>query len=104
MNCPKRYNIKAANPALTGIVSIQAIINLRVTPHRTAERRFTAPTPIMAPVMVWGVLTGIFKSSERYNVIAPAVSAATPSIGVTLVMRDPIVFIILQPPVIVQVK
>ncbi len=30
-----------------------------VTPQRTADRRFVAPTPTMAPVIVWVVLTGM---------------------------------------------
>jgi len=33
----------------------------RVTPQRTAERRREAPTPTMAPVIVWVVLTGMPK-------------------------------------------
>ena len=53
----------AANNALTGIVSIHATNRLRVIPHLTAERRFVAPTPIIAPVMVCVVLTGIFNIS-----------------------------------------
>ena len=72
----------AANIPLTGIVNTQAVIRLLVIPHRTAERRLVAPTPIIAPVMVWVVLTGIFRYSVRYNVNAPAVSARTPSKGV----------------------
>ena len=68
----------AANIPLTGIVNTQAVIRLLVIPHRTAERRLVAPTPIIAPVMVWVVLTGIFRYSVRYNVNAPAVSAITP--------------------------
>jgi hypothetical protein len=43
----------------TGIVIIQAQTRLMVTPHRTAERRFSIPTPIMDPVMVCVVDTGI---------------------------------------------
>ena len=51
--------------------------------------------------MVCVVLTGIFKYSVRYNVKAPAVSAITPSKGVTLVILVPIVFTIFHPPDIV---
>lgn len=69
-----------------------------VTPQRTAERRLVAPTPIIEPVMVCVVLTGILRFSVRKRVIAPAVSAATPSNGVTFVMRVPIVLMIFQPP------
>jgi hypothetical protein len=47
------------------MVSIQATSNFWVTPHLTAESRFTEPTPMIAPVMVWVVLTGIFRNSVR---------------------------------------
>ena len=91
----------AAIKPLIGIVRIQAQRRLTVTPHRTADNRFVAPTPIIEPVMVWVVLTGILKCSVRKRVIAPAVSAATPSNGVTFVIRVPIVFTIFHPPLIV---
>ena len=41
-----------------GMVKIQAQTILSVTPQRTAESRLAAPTPEMAPVMTWVVLTG----------------------------------------------
>ena len=47
------------------------------TPQRTADRRLVAPTPMMEPVMVCVVLTGIFRDSVTKSVMAPAVSAAT---------------------------
>ena len=72
--------------AETGMVRIQAQSKLTVTPQRTAERRFVAPTPIIEPVMVWVVLTGIPIFSVMNKVMAPAVSALTPSSGVTLVI------------------
>ena len=43
----------AAINALTGMVKIHAINSFCVTPQRTADKRFTDPTPIMAPVIVW---------------------------------------------------
>ena len=91
----------AASRPLTGMVRIHAQSRLKVTPHRTADKRFVAPTPMIEPVMVWVVLTGIFRFSVRNKVIAPAVSAATPSKGVTLVIRVPMVLMIFQPPLIV---
>ena len=91
----------AANNPLTGIVRIHAHKRFTVTPHRTADKRLVAPTPIMAPVIVCVVLTGIFKFSVANRVIAPAVSAATPSKGVTFVILVPMVLMILQPPLIV---
>ena len=75
-----------ATIALTGMVSIQAHNKLTVTPHLTALKRLVAPTPIIAPVMVCVVLTGIPICSVINKVKAPAVSAATPSKGVTLVI------------------
>lgn len=49
----------AASTALTGIVNIQAHSKLVVTPHLTALNLLVAPTPIMDPVMVCVVETGI---------------------------------------------
>ncbi len=93
----------AARIALTGMVRIQAHSKLMVTPLRTADKRLVSPTPIMAPVMVWVVLTGIPNFSVRQSVKAPAVSALTPSKGVTLVILVPIVLTIFQPPLIVPI-
>ena len=93
-----------ASKALTGIVSNQATSRLWVTPQRTAERRLVAPTPMIAPVIVCVVDTGILSISVIYSVIAPAVSATTPSNGVTLVILEPIVFTIRQPPLIVPIE
>ena len=42
-----------------GMVSTQAQTIRVATPQRTAERRLVEPTPTIAPVMVWVVLTGI---------------------------------------------
>ena len=78
--------------ALIGIVRIQAQSKLTVIPHLTAETLFVNPTPIIAPVTVCVVETGILNCSVIKSVIAPAVSAATPSNGVTFVILVPIVF------------
>src|SRR5580658_10560799 len=83
------------------MVSTQAQTRLMVTPQRTADIRFVAPTPTIAPVIVCVVLTGMPRYCVRNKVIAPAVSAQTPSSGVTLVIRVPIVLTIRQPPLIV---
>ncbi len=48
----------AAMIPAAGIVIIQAQTIFMVTPHLTALRRLTAPTPDMAPVITWVVLTG----------------------------------------------
>src|SRR5580658_5920680 len=91
----------AASKALTGMVNIQAHSRLIVTPHLTAERRLVAPTPMIDPVMVCVVLTGMPSFSVRNKVNAPAVSALTPSSGVTLVILVPMVFTIFHPPLMV---
>src|SRR5450755_3975456 len=88
----------AEKMAETGMVRIQAHNRLMVTPQRTAESLLVAPTPIMEPAMVWVVLTGIPNFSLINNVMAPAVSALTPSSGVTFVIRVPMVLIIFHPP------
>ena len=84
-----------------GMVSTHAHNKLTVIPQRTAEILLVNPTPIIAPVMVWVVETGIPKCSVKNSVIAPAVSALTPSSGVTLVILVPMVFTIFQPPLMV---
>ena len=91
----------AAIKALTGMVSTQAQIRLTVTPQRTAESLLVAPTPIMAPDTVCVVLTGIPMASVSIKVEAAADSAATPSMGVTLVILDPMVLTIFHPPLMV---
>ena len=80
------------------MVKIQAHNNLTVTPQRTAETLLVTPTPIIEPVMVCVVETGILKCSVVNKVKAPADSATTPSKAVTFVILEPIVFTIFQPP------
>ena len=63
---------------LTGIVRTHAHNNLAPTPHLTAETLLVIPVPIIAPVIVCVVLTGIPKASVPKSRIAPDVSAATP--------------------------
>ena len=93
--------MKYTNAAIameTGMVRIHAYKRLMETPHFTAVTRRVMPVPIIAPVMVCVVLTGIPKASVKNNSMAPAVSAATPSKGVSLVILVPMVFTILHPP------
>ena len=56
---------KPATNAEIGIVSIQAQSSLMVTPQRTADTRLVAPTPMILPVMVCVVDTGIPKNSDK---------------------------------------
>src|SRR5207237_228996 len=54
--------------ALHGMVSTHAQMTLRATPQRTAESRRTLPTPMIAPVMVWVVLTADEEARDRGHV------------------------------------
>src|SRR5712692_3243274 len=83
------------------MVSTHATTIRPATPQRTADRRCAAPTPLMAPVMVCVVLTGMPKWDATNSVIAPLASAQNPPNGVSLVSRCPIVFTMRQPPDIV---
>jgi hypothetical protein len=80
------------------MVRIQAHTIRPATPQRTAERRWAAPTPTIAPVMVWVVLTGMPRKDARNRAPAPPVSAHTPPKGRSLVIRVLIVLTIRQPP------
>jgi len=51
----------AAINAETGMVSIQAVTKLSVTPQRTADTLLVTPTPMIDPVIVCVVDTGIPK-------------------------------------------
>ena len=88
----------AATQAEKGIVKIQASIIERAIPHRTADKRRVEPTPMMAPVMVWVVETGMPPREAPINVAAPANSAQAPPTGFNLVMRMESVLMIRQPP------
>jgi len=48
-----------ANIMDAGLVKTQAQTIRIVTPQRTAETRIAEPTPDIAPVIIWVVLTGI---------------------------------------------
>src|SRR5882757_818450 len=85
-------------PAM-GIVITQATTMRRATPQRTAETRRAAPTPTMAPVMVWVVETGTPSQVAMNRVAAPPVSAQNPCIGVSRVIRRPMVRTMRQPPI-----
>src|SRR5690606_37943229 len=81
-----------------GMVSTQAHTMLRATPHLMAENFVVEPTPMMAPVMVWVVETGMPQCVAMKSVSAPAVSAQKPPTGLSLVIFMPMVFTIRQPP------
>ena len=60
------------------MVSIQAQIIFPATPQRTAESLLVDPTPTIAPVMVWVVLTGIPATVAPIIEQAAAVMQLTP--------------------------
>ncbi len=66
--------------------------------QRTADMRRDAPTPTIAPVIVWVVETGMPPILARNRVIAPPVSAQKPCAGVSRVIFEPIVWTMRQPP------
>src|SRR6266852_2868848 len=86
-------------PAAAGIVITQAYTIELATFQRTAETRRAAPTPTMAPVMVCVVETGTPSQVAMNSVAAPPVSAQNPCIGVSFVIRRPMVRTIRQPPI-----
>ena len=84
--------------AEAGMVSTHAHTICLAMPHRTANMRRTEPTPTMAPVMVWVVLTGTPSDDARKSDTAPAVSAAKPPTGCNRVIFEPIVRMMRHPP------
>jgi len=90
--------VSADIAAAHGIVIIQAQAILPATPQRTAVNRLKDPTPMIDPVMVWVVLTGIPKAEAKYRLIAAADSAQKPSTGLSFVTLCPMVFTIRHPP------
>ena len=64
-----------------GNVMTQVITMSLTTLKLMADRRFTAPTPIMAVVFVCVVLTGIPKMENPRRQAAPAISAEKPGIS-----------------------
>src|SRR4026207_911571 len=77
---------------------IHAITMLPATPQRTADTLLAAPTPVIAPVMVWVVDTGTPNEGARRSGAAPAVSAQKPWTGFKRVILEPIVRTMRQPP------
>ena len=88
----------AASKPAAGIVMIHAHTMFPATPHRTALIRFKEPTPMIAPVIVCVVLTGIPARAVPNRVKAPALSAQNPPRGLSLVIFEPIVWTTRQPP------
>src|SRR5246127_1947645 len=88
----------AATKAEAGMVSNHAHTILPATPQRTADIFCEAPTPTMAPVMVWVVETGTPKWLGISKGSAPPLSAQKPPTGLSLVIFWPMVLTMRQPP------
>ena len=84
--------------AAPGMVSSQAHTIWPATPHRTADKRRVEPTPTIAPVMAWVVLTGMPRIVASRMADAAPVSAANPCTGCNFVIFDPIVWMMRHPP------
>ncbi len=70
-------------------------------PQCTAVRRWVAPTPTIAPVMVWVVLTGMPPREAPIMAVAAAVSAQETPMVRSFVILVPMVLTIRQPPAMV---
>src|SRR5690348_14645909 len=68
-----------------------------VTFQRTAETRFAARPPLLAPVIVCRVETGTRGQVARDGVVAPPGSAQKRGTGVSRVMPEPVVCTMRQP-------
>jgi len=69
---------KALKRAVLGMVKTQVQTIFLATPQWIAENFVTAPTPMIAPVMVWVVETGAPMREEKIIAAAEAVSALNP--------------------------
>src|ERR1700675_3949864 len=82
-----------------GMVMIQANTMLFATFQRTADILRAAPTPMIEPVMVWVVDTGMPIQVAAKRVTPPPVAAQRPGTGVSRVIFDPMGFTMRQPPI-----
>src|SRR4051812_25581120 len=70
----------------------------RAAPQRTGDQRWVGPTPVLGAVCVWGVVAGIPAGAGPNRGMAPAVSAQNPPTGLSLVIFEPLVWTMRQPP------
>src|SRR5262245_56283672 len=82
-----------------GMVRIQAVTISFATPQRTADTFFAAPTPMIEPVIVCVVDTGMPSSVAANNMIEPPVSAQQTCPGFRRVILLRMVPTRRQPPV-----
>jgi len=85
--------------AQAGKVKIQVKTIFLAIPHRTAERRLVAPTPMMAALIQCVVLTGIPRCEATSITVAAEASAANPWTGRKVVTLNPSVLITRHPPI-----
>src|ERR671927_1417677 len=88
-------------PADAGSVRTQATAMLPATPQRTADRRLAAPAPMTPPEITCVVERGNPRCEAVSTTAAPAPWAEKPCAASILMIRDPIVRMIRQPPVYV---
>src|SRR5919109_5316775 len=67
----KRSHVAAAMSPDAGMVTIHAQRIRPATPQRTADSRCSAPTPMIEPLIVCVVLTGMPATAVPMSVIAP---------------------------------
>ena len=65
-----------AKTAVVGIVNTHAQTTDATTPQRTAVSRLSEPTPMIAPLIVWVVLTGMPPKITMISVMAAPLSCA----------------------------
>ena len=90
--------------AAAGKVSTQATRMLPATPHRTADRRFVAPTPMIAEVIVCVVEIGSPNPAAVNSTADAVLSAAKPSGGPRSITLRPSVRMMRQPPAYVPAE
>ena len=96
--------IQYTNPDITivaGIVITQAATIFVAVAQRTEATPFVMPTPMIAPVIVWVVLTGIPRTAVPIKVKAPDVSAQNPYTGFKRAKPSPKVLMTFLPPMMV---
>src|SRR6266852_1520368 len=91
-------NVTHAIAAVAGIVTSQAVAIVAPRPQLTAESFRVTPTPITDPVITWVVLTGRPISVAPWITLAPINWAVRPVAGSNLIMLQPRVRMIRQPP------
>jgi len=84
-----------------GKINIQAATILPTIPQRTAESRLVAPTPMIAELTQWVVLTGIPNSEASSMTVAAEKSETKPWTGWRAVTLHPDVLTTRQPPIAV---